>query len=555
MAENVRLESPPSTLPPGSTVWAYLRDSGGPTQDRSVEQQRDEIIRYCQKYGLVLLRPPFEDIHKTGTTTKNRNEFDYMMSLSASKPLRPDGLIIWNHARFSRGGPYDAQLYKSTLRSRGIIIHSLTDRIPEGQFAPVIESLIDAANQQKAEEASMGAWRGLRSNVKQGAVPGTPPIGMKRKPITIVSEQGVKRTAHRWDPDPTFKYRINQAFKLKAQGRSLAQIHRETKLFTSINSYITFFRNPIYIGTLKYGDMLIDNYCKATIPRTVFEKVQTLMEQYAQRRHMTSETDHPRRKISGYLFSGIIRCARCGSVMNGMSSPQPYGEDYRRYQCAAAKIQKTCSAKPIPAKLIEQLVISELDKFFSNPQNLINQLTQFKNDQSSHQVIVDAKNASLSAQLGTVRKGITNTTNAIAKHGISNALSKSLAALEEDEKEVYRQIAELKLKSSMPIIVPTHEQAMHFAKRIKQDLHSEDPTIVRQTLLGIVHEVTVDRIGKHLIGRVVYYHTPEVKKKPLTETVPISRPPVGAPIYRHSISFEGIVPNRGRPRKTKRPHL
>jgi len=70
-----------------------------------------------------------------------------------------------------------------------------------------------------------------------------------------------------------------------------------------------------------------------------------------------------------------------------------------------------------------------------------------------------------------------------------------------------------------------------------------------------VHEVTVDRIGKHLIGRVVYYHAPEVKKKPLTETVPISRPPVGAPIYRHSISFEGIVPNRGRPRKTKRPHL
>lgn len=543
-----RLEPPPTTLPPGSTVWAYLRDSGGPTQQNSVQQQRDEIIAYCEAYGLILSRPPFEDVHKSGTTTKNRNEFDYMMSLSASKPLRPQGLLIWNHARFSRGGPYDAQLYKSTLRARGIVIHSLTDKIPEGQFAPVIESLIDAANQQKAEEASMGAWRGLRSNVKQGAVPGTPPVGIKRTPIHITSEQGTVRTAHRWDPDPAFHYRINLAYQLKAEGKSLPQIHKETKLYSSLNSYITFFQNPIYIGTLKYGDMLITDYCAPTVPRDLFEKVQTLMQTYAQRKHLTSQTSHPRRRVSTYILSGLIKCARCGSIMNGISSPQPYGEDYRRYQCAAAKIKKTCAAKPIPAKLIEKLVIEKLDEFFAHPENLINLFTQFQLDQSTNQHLVDVKTASLSAQLGPVRKAISNTTKAIAKHGLSNALSKSLSALEEEEKDLTAQLLELKQQSTTPILIPTAEQAKKYARHIRQQLHTQDPITTRQTLLGLIHEIPTDRTSNTLISRIIYFHTP-VKKKPLSDTVSINRPPVGALIYRHSIPLIATIPKSGRPRK------
>jgi len=399
-----RLEPPPSTLPPGSTVWAYLRDSGGPTQDRSVEQQRDEIIRYCQKYGLVLLRPPFEDVHKTGTTTKNRNEFDYMMSLSASKPLRPDGLIIWNHARFSRGGPYDAQLYKSTLRSRGIIIHSLTDRIPEGDFGPIIETFIHIANKQKKDEAAMGAWRGLRHIVKQGAVPGVPPLGFKRIPLTITSAEGIERKAHRWQPDPAYKHRINKAFKLKAAHQSLAQIHAATQLYSSINSYVGMFTNPIYIGILHYGELIVENYCAPTVPRKLWDAVQEITSAAAEHKHMHSSTKHPRRIKSVYLLSGILRCARCGGMLNGMSSPQPHGQPYRRYNCATAKIKKTCAIKPIPAKLAEQIVLDSVHKFLQNPQSIIDLFTEMQKHNQTASTQVDEERASLTAQLAPVRK-------------------------------------------------------------------------------------------------------------------------------------------------------
>lgn len=512
-SDKSRLEPPPSTLPPGSTVWAYLRDSGGPTQDRSVQQQRESIIEYCTQHGLILTLPPFEDIHKSGGSTQGRNDFDYMMSLSNVADQRPQGLLIWNFARFSRGGAWDAQFYKSTLRNRGIIIHSLTDKIPEGDFGPVIETVIDIANKQKKDEASMGAWRGLRHNIKQKAVPGVPPVGFIRTPITITSLEGISRTAHRWDPDPAYKHRINKAFRLKAEGKNLAQIHAETQLYTSINSYVTFFTNPIYIGTLHFGDLIIEDYCPPTVPRKLWDKVQVIAQAASARRHLTSKTAHPRRVASAYPLSSIIKCARCGGSMNGKTTKQPYGDDYRQYFCATARLKKTCTAKAIPAKVLEQVVIDGLHQFFDDPQNLINVLTDFQQTHATRQAVVDEERASLSAQLATVRKKLSNLLNVLSEKPSSQALLKKLTALEEDETALLGKLAQLHNQSTAPIIIPTIEQARAATQRIQEDLRSKDPTTIRQTLTGIIDTVKADRIGKHIAVRVDYYHIASVKKK------------------------------------------
>jgi len=547
-SDKFKLEPPPSTLPPGSTVWAYLRDSGGPTQERSIDQQRALIVEYCAQHGLVLALPPFEDVHKSGGTVRNRNDFDYMMSLSASAE-KPNGLLIWNFARFSRGGAYESQLYTGTLRARGIVIHSLTDKIPEGEFGPVIETIIHIANKQKKDEAAMGAWRGLRHNVKQGAVSGFPPVGIARSPITIVSEDGSARPAHRWDPDPDYKLRINKAFELKAAGASLSKIHTETKLYGSIHSYLDFFQNPIYMGTLRFGEMIVENYCAATVSRELWEKVQAILTASAERKHLNSKTNHPRRQTSVYLLSGILRCARCEGMFNGMSSPQKYGEDYRRYNCSTAKMKKTCTAKPIPAKLIETMVLDELHRFFDDPQNFVNILESFKLENSTRQQQVDENLASSNAQLATVRKGIANTTNAIEQHGYSNALSKRLTALEEEETSILSRIAQLKATSTQPVKVPTLEQARQHCHLIQADLKSKDPAFIRQRLLSMVSEVYADRTGKFVIARINMYHSPTVKKKIRHSTVSISVVPVGAPVYRHSIWCEGKILFSGRPKK------
>ena len=104
------------------------------------------------------------------------------------------------------------------MRKRGIIIHSLTDPIPEGSYGHIVEVLIDISNEEKKRQTSRDAKRGLRELVeKHGCVPGTPPRGFMREPVEIgIRRDKSVRIAHRWVPDPEWIPRIQQAFKMRA---------------------------------------------------------------------------------------------------------------------------------------------------------------------------------------------------------------------------------------------------------------------------------------------------------------------------------------------------
>jgi site-specific DNA recombinase len=176
--------SPPSSLPPGSRVWAYLRDSGGREQEQSVKQQKDDIAAYCQKYGLFLDRV-FSDIARSGGSIKGRDDFTAMIAVAADPQLRPAGLLLWNLSRFSRDVD-DSAFYKAMLRHYGIIIHSLTDPIPEGLAGRILENVKDFSNADYLEQLRVQIKRALETNVRNGyAEGGFPPKGYKAEKVTI----------------------------------------------------------------------------------------------------------------------------------------------------------------------------------------------------------------------------------------------------------------------------------------------------------------------------------------------------------------------------------
>jgi len=69
----------------GSTVWVYLRDSGGLAQELSVKQEQDEVERFSARYGLII-RHIFADVARTGTTTVGRDAFN--VTTSSAIPAR-----------------------------------------------------------------------------------------------------------------------------------------------------------------------------------------------------------------------------------------------------------------------------------------------------------------------------------------------------------------------------------------------------------------------------------------------------------------------------------
>src|SRR5262245_11646938 len=158
---------PPPGLPAGARVWAYLRDSGGPSQERSVDQQEQEVKTYCKKYGLVLVRI-FRDVARSGGSTTGRVEFLEMIDLSDEEASRPQAILIWNFARFARN-LREAQFYKSQLRLKGIIIHSITDQIPiDNHIGELVENVTDWMNEEKRRQIARDVKRGLNDLVSKG---------------------------------------------------------------------------------------------------------------------------------------------------------------------------------------------------------------------------------------------------------------------------------------------------------------------------------------------------------------------------------------------------
>ena len=171
-----------SPFPPGGSLVAYLRDSGGDNQDLSVPQQNAEITAWCKANNLNLTHL-FKDEARPGSSTVSRVGFLEMIRYFEKKPQPPElGVIVWKFSRFSRDID-DSQYFKGLLRRQGLIIHSLNENIPQGLDGRLFEAAIEWMNARFLKDLSEDVKRGLRNNVTQHhAIGGTPPRGFRPGP-------------------------------------------------------------------------------------------------------------------------------------------------------------------------------------------------------------------------------------------------------------------------------------------------------------------------------------------------------------------------------------
>ena len=247
---------PPSTLPPGSQVIAYCRDSGGPHQEDSIRQQEHVLREYCQQNGLNLIRVYADTA--SGRRTKKRDQFLEMYhSIELMREdLRPHGLLLWAYSRFSRD-IVDFNFYLYGLMKNKIIIHSLTEEIPEGIAGQIMLSFTAYKNAGFSEELGKQIKRAIADRVRAGYCNGgQPPRGyIAVRDFAGLRRNGQIRSGVKWEPDPELAPLIVRAWELRAAGKSYTEIIQATegKIYRNKNSFACHFRNESYIGTGKAG--------------------------------------------------------------------------------------------------------------------------------------------------------------------------------------------------------------------------------------------------------------------------------------------------------------
>jgi DNA invertase Pin-like site-specific DNA recombinase len=307
---------PPATLPPGAIVWAYLRDSGGDAQEQSVSQQEAALRDYCQTHGLALVKI-FKDIAKSGTSVKKRIAFNELFEEAKERKSRPDGLLLWSFSRFARNRK-DSRFFKSQLLYWNIVIHSVTDPIAQGPAGELQEDISDWLDEEKSRRTSQDVKRALEANVKAGySSGGFPPRGYKAEPHIVGKKRnGLNRVLSKWVPDPLLFPLVKLAWTLRAQGKNYTEITAATegKIYTSKNSWVTFFKNKTYLGIGLCGDNEFPDHHE---PATTWELWQAVrdIESAGPRHGKSGQLAHPRRLARPSLLSGLAVCSFCGSSM------------------------------------------------------------------------------------------------------------------------------------------------------------------------------------------------------------------------------------------------
>lgn len=542
-------------FPPGSRVIGYVRDSGGDTQDLSVKQQILELKKFCAQNSLVLVRV-FVDEAKSGTTVTRRTAFQQMIDHFRKKDCKEVGVLVWNYTRFARN-LVDFQFYIYDLQRRGYLVHALMDHVPEGPEGHLVRFVMAWSAQEYSRKLSEDARRGLQHLVKEyGCVPGNPPPGFKKVPVEVGKKRnGEVRIRHRWEPDPQRMVSVKQAWALRAAGATYREITKATRLYKSANCWPGFFRNKLYLGILEYGGEVIEGYCEPTVSQEIWDAVQQVNHENRKAFEDANHPEHPNRLRGTFLLTGLVKCARCGSAVNGSIVQKSGRLRHAYYWCSRAKRRRDCAASRIPKEALEQKIIAALAEEVLQPAHLRHLYEVGTQAQLALAKQGELQQAQLMQDLTGLKQKIERVIKAIEQAGGSEALVARLRTLEDQQAQVKTELEILEAELANAGQVYSLDGIERLAFELRTALQEADIQLQRQILRGFVPEILVDREGDQIKVEVTYYaptglSPPESGDKIKRKVMPPVNSTLGALRGHNKLLVVFPVAKRGRPKKT-----
>ncbi|PFE05081.1 recombinase [Bacillus cereus] len=151
--------------------------------------------------------------------------------------------------------------------------------------------------------------------------------------------------------------------------------------------------NPLYIGTLRWRKETehyfeVPDSVPTIIEQEIFDNVQKLRE--------SRRDSHPRSQYGSYIFSGIIKCPRCGGplVGNYVKAKKQDGTvtKYKHYFCRGRRLN-VCNMGSMSERKLEKIIIPHILSFYVDAteeisdeevtignSNIEDEITQIKNE-------------------------------------------------------------------------------------------------------------------------------------------------------------------------------
>ena len=459
-------------------IFPYCRDSGGPGQERSVEDQQREIEKWAQERGYVIGRW-YVDEARTGSTEK-RDEFQRMVAEAIRE--RPYAVVMWDMARFARNMDA-AQFYRSLLRRSGVEVISLKDQIPDGPFGRIFESIIDFSSQHFLSSLSVNVRRGHRATLERGFMPsGRPPLGLRRMEVEAGERRGgAPRIGTKWVADEDLAPVVRQAFEMRASGHTIVEIADTTRLHQSRTGFYAMFRNPVYKGVFRYSGEDWYGLVEPLVDAPTWDAAQSLPKV------------HPRTAASDYLLTGLLRCGYCGRPMagklNGWRTPERAKYTRRYYTCTDKTIKAgsdRCGARLVQANVIEQAVLDVVLTDLLQPEpfrRLIEAVRTKRNVEDEERRL-----ARLDKQIAEIELSIRELIKLVGRRVTAEQVIAELEAQESELRKLKEQRAQINTPRGLMIASDTEIIAK--VEELAQKLTAGDTSTKRWVLRQVVAELS-----------------------------------------------------------------
>ncbi len=419
---------------------AYTRYSSDNQRDESITGQLRAIEEYCKQKGYTLLAN-YSDEAKSATTDQRPN---FQRMISDAKTRKFDVVVVHKLDRFSRDR-YDSAFYKRELKVCNVRLESVLEQFDNSPETIILESVLEAMAEYYSKNLAREVMKGMKETAYQGKhAGGRPPYGYKINPTTRTLEIDEERAGA-----------VRIYFEGIAKGISLNKIADKInelgyrtysgKPFTK-NSFCDWARNRKYAGDYTWNvaisksegtgkrnnhlkkpidkQIIISNAIPAIVTPELWDKVSSLM--------------HKRKRQGGsltakqvYLFSGLIKCDKCGHVYEG-SSYLSKGKRFTYYKCS-----NKCGNGSIKKDVIEDLIVDEiLNQCFAPNQidEMVQQVKILYQQQRSRKLTEDAP---LRTKLASLESKINNWIE---------ALGSGIKGLEEKIKHAQNRIEEIQAK-------------------------------------------------------------------------------------------------------------
>ncbi|MGE0598978.1 MAG: recombinase family protein [Dehalococcoidia bacterium] len=324
----------------------------------SLDYQFEGCHQYAEKNDIEIVES-YQDAGFSGTSDARPA---FLKMIEDAEAGKFDTIIVYRIDRFARDR-HDNVVYKKRLVKAGVRVVSVTEPIDDSTTGQLMEGMLEVMAHHYSLELSHKVGTGLAKRADKGLLNGMIPFAYEQSarpsqdPPVIIPEEA-RYVVEAFERRATGQYSYRDiADYFNAQG--LRTRHRAPKgrpddgpRLWSGDSVRKMIQSPIYMGMVPYKSETRPGRHEPIVSEDLWRRANRVGER------LSRGTSTSYRQVHFYALAGILRCAECGSTLQGNHTDSGKGHRYYRGSCVrrgvnCKMLQRTVRADEIEAQVDE----------------------------------------------------------------------------------------------------------------------------------------------------------------------------------------------------------